>query len=168
MHDQPKYKPYRASALFPDGRSDRPLVPGTIARGHLREDDALYAGKSGDALAETIPLAVTKDLLQRGRVGFDAYCAPCHGRVGDGDGMIVQRGYRRPPSYHIDRLRTAPVGYYYDVITKGFGVMPDYAGQVSVNDRWAITAYIRALQLSQNAVIADVPADKRQELTNGQ
>src|SRR5207245_3964336 len=145
MHDQPKYRPGRVSSFFADGRASRPLVPGTVARGHLDDDALLYAGKSGDAFADTFPFPVSRDVLQRGQERYNIFCSPCHDRVGSGGGMIVLRGYRRPPAFHIDRLRQQPAGYFFDVITRGFGVMPSYAEQIPVRDRWAIVAYVRAL-----------------------
>src|SRR5574341_377496 len=132
MHDQAKYKPFRTSAFFADGRASRPLVPDTVARGHLNNDTLLYSGKVAGAFADELPFPVTRQVLARGRERFDIFCSPCHDRVGTGGGMIVLRGYRRPPSLHIDRLRNQPVGYLYDVITKGFGVMPSYAQQIPV------------------------------------
>jgi Cytochrome C oxidase, cbb3-type, subunit III len=164
MHDQPKHKPLSASELYDDHRSARPAVPGTVARGHLQDDSSYYTGKDGAEPIAALPMVVTEELLQRGQVRFQTFCAPCHGRTGRGDGMIVQRGFKAPPSLHLDRLRLAPVGYFYDVITHGFGAMSDYAAQVPVADRWAITVYVRALQLSQHASLADVPADKRDRL----
>jgi mono/diheme cytochrome c family protein len=164
MHDQPKYKPFHESDFFGDRRSARPLVEGTVARGMLREDTHLYAGKVDGALAETFPFPVTAEVLQRGRERYGIYCTPCHGLAGNGDGMIVSRGYRKPSSFHVDRLRAERPGYFFDVITNGFGAMPDYAAQIPVEDRWAIVGYVRALQLSQNATVADVPAEKRGEL----
>ena len=164
MHDQPKVRPYRESNFFADGLSARPAIPGTVARGELREDDALYLGKVGNQPVDRFPFAIDRATLERGRERYDIYCAPCHDRVGNGLGQVVRRGYRRPPSFHAERLRTAPVGYFYDVITNGFGVMPEYATQVPVRDRWAIIAYLRALQLSQHASLADVPSDVRAKL----
>ncbi len=164
MHDQPKYTPYRQSEFFSAGRAMRPFVPGTVARGTLREDVPFYTGKSGDDFVTEIPVAVTAELLARGRTGFEVFCAPCHGRTGMGDGMIVRRGFKRPSSYHVDRLRQMPIGYYYDVMTNGYGAMSDYASQVPVEDRWAIAAFVRALQLSQYAPAAEVPADRHPEL----
>ena len=164
MHDQPRYKPLAKSTFFDDHRSARPRVPGTVARGHLPGDPALETGKAGTAFVAAVPVPIDLPLLKRGEQRYGIYCAPCHGRVGRGDGMIVRRGYRPPPSFHIDRLRAQPAGYFFDVITAGFGAMPDYAAQVSVPDRWAIVAYVRALQLSQNATMADVPAQRRGEL----
>jgi mono/diheme cytochrome c family protein len=164
MHDQPRFKPLARNAFFADQRSARPLPAGTVARGQLREDEALYTGKVDGAFVEELPVPLTPALLEKGRVRFESFCAPCHGRTGRGDGMVVQRGFKQPPSYHLERLRATPVGYFYDVITNGFGAMSDYAAQVPVEDRWAIAAYVRALQLSQNARLADVPAEKRAEL----
>ena len=168
MHDQPRYKPLARSAFFGDDRSARPRVPGTVARGHLPGDPALETGKTGPAaFVAAVPLPIDMKLLKRGEQRYQIYCTPCHGQVGRGDGMIVRRGYRQPPSFHIDRLRAQPAGYYFDVITAGFGAMPDYAAQIPVPDRWAIVAYVRALQLSQNATVADVPAQRRGELAGG-
>jgi cytochrome c553 len=164
MHDQPKMKPLRGSAFFADKRSARPLVPGTVARGALHEDAAYDTGKSGKDFLVRIPTRVDAALLARGREEFEVFCSPCHGRTGRGDGMVVQRGFKKPPSYHIDRLRQAPVGYFFDVMTSGFGAMSDYAAQIPAQDRWAIAAYVRALQLSQYAPVSDVPPQKRAEL----
>ncbi len=164
MHDQPKFKPLAENPFFADGRSARPRVPGTVARGHLREDDALHTGRVEGRLTETLPVPLTAALVRRGRERFEAFCAPCHGRTGRGDGLVTQRGFKKPSSYHVDRLRGMPVGYFYDVIANGFGAMSDYAAQISVEDRWAVVAYVRALQLSQNARLDDVAADRRGEL----
>jgi mono/diheme cytochrome c family protein len=164
MHDQPKYTAYKRSDFFPDQRSARPLVEGTIAQGHLNEDELLYTGRVGGQPATVFPFAVDAAVMQRGRERYDIFCSPCHGLTGEGDGMVVQRGYRRPPSFHVDRLRHAPPGHLYDVMTNGFGAMPDYAAQIPVRDRWAIAAYTRALQLSQNAAAADLPPDARGRL----
>jgi mono/diheme cytochrome c family protein len=164
MHNQPKYIPLRESTFFPDERSARPLVTGTVARGQLRDDALLYTGKVNGADATVFPFPITDRVMARGQERFNIYCSPCHGETGQGDGMIVRRGYRHPPTYHQDRLRDAPVGHFFDVITNGFGAMPDYAAQIRVDDRWAIIAYVRALQLSEHATIADVPADRRGSL----
>jgi mono/diheme cytochrome c family protein len=164
MHNQPKYVPLRGSTFFGDQQSARPVVAGTVARGQLREDTLLYTGKVDGIDATVFPFAIDERRLRRGQDRFNIYCSPCHARTGEGDGMIVRRGYRRPPSYHDDRLRNAPVGHFFDVITNGFGAMPDYAAQVDVEDRWAIAAYIRALQLSAHARIDDVPAGQRDRL----
>ena len=162
MQDQPKYKPQRPSDFFVDGRSGRPQVEGTVARGDMEEDVAFYEGKNekGDDV-DVFPVAIDKAFLQRGQQRYDIYCSPCHGRIGNGLGMIVRRGFKQPPSYHIERLRTAPVGHLYDVVTNGYGAMLNYAAQVQVRDRWAIVAYIRALQYSQNANINDLSAEAR-------
>jgi hypothetical protein len=167
MHDQPKFIPLRESGFYSDHRSARPLVEGTMARGHLDDDELLNTGKLGGQDATELPWPVTAGMMARGRGRFDIFCAPCHDRAGSGDGMIVRRGYRRPPSYHIDRLRQAPVGHFFDVITNGFGAMPDYRAQVPVPDRWAIVAYIRALQASQHATLDDVPPGERNALAPG-
>ena len=165
MHDQPKYIPLRPSTFFADGRSARPLIEGTVARGHLNDDAALHTGKGADGKPlNDFPFAVTKETILRGQQRFNIYCTPCHDRTGNGNGMIVRRGFRHPPSYHTDRLRQMPNGYFFDVITNGFGAMPDYAAQIPPEDRWAIVSYIRALQLSQQASINDVPADARGQL----
>lgn len=161
MHDQPRYKPLAKSDFYADMRSARQPVEGTVARGQLHEDIYFYTGKIGNNPGDYMPFPVTADVLSRGRERFNVYCAPCHSRMGDGNGMIVQRGYRRPPSYHTERLRKAPLGYFFDVMTNGFGAMPDYASQIPPRDRWDIVAYIRALQLSQGATMADVPAGQK-------
>jgi mono/diheme cytochrome c family protein len=164
MHDAPRYEPLEASAFFANGGASRLPVPNTVARGLLREDELLNTGKVGGQLADVFPMAVTADVMARGQERFNVFCSPCHGRTGEGNGMIVQRGFRQPPSYHELRLREAPAGYFFDVMTNGFGAMQDYAAQVPVADRWAIAAYIRALQLSHAATVDDVPADRRSEL----
>ena len=162
MQDQPKYRPQRPSDFFADGRSERQPVEGTIARGALDEDTAFYEGKDAAGKdIEAFPIAVDKTVILRGQQRFDVYCAPCHGRIGNGLGMIVRRGFKQPPSYHIDRLRNAPVGHLYDVISNGYGAMLNYASQVQPRDRWAIVAYIRALQYSENANINDLPQEAR-------
>ena len=203
MHDQPKYRPLRPIDAFgsiTDGRSARPLVEGTIARGELRDDVEFYSGKlrqsaSGATTAQPqsvpppqtanqqgaqvpaqtyqgfvtdFPMPITAADLDRGQERFNIYCSVCHGRLGDGSGMIVKRGFRKPPSFHDDRLRTAPIGYFFDVATNGFGAMPDYASQIPPDDRWRIIAYIRALQLSQRGSLADVPASERGNLKTDQ
>ena len=167
MQDQPKYIPLRPSTFFADGRSERPLVDGTVARGHLEADTAFYTGKIDGKVVDAFPIPITREVLDRGQQRFNIYCSPCHDRLGTGLGMVVRRGYRRPPSFHIERLRKASVGYIYDVITEGFGAMPDYAAQIEPYDRWAIVAYERALQLSQNASINDVPPEARAQLASG-
>lgn len=161
MQNQPYYRPLRESNFFADKRSARPLIEGTVARGELRADTYFYTGKVGSNDGDFMPFPVTADVLARGQQRYNIYCSPCHSELGDGNGMIVQRGYKRPPSYHSDRLRKAPIGYFFDVMTNGFGAMPDYAEQVPPKDRWAIAAYIRALQLSQGASRADLPAGQQ-------
>jgi hypothetical protein len=161
MQDQPYYRPLRESNFFADKRSARPIIEGTVARGHLDADIYFYTGKIGSNDGDYMPFPVTADVLARGQQRYNIYCSPCHSELGDGNGMIVQRGYKRPPSYHIERLRKAPIGYFFDVMTNGFGAMPDYSVQVDPKDRWAIAAYIRALQLSQGASRADVPAGEQ-------
>jgi hypothetical protein len=167
MADQPRYDPLEPSTLWADGMSARPLPPNTVPReewGRIILDDRLYTGQVNGEYAESIPLPVTEAFLLRGQERYNIFCSPCHGRAGDGQGMIVQRGFPAPPSFHTERLRAEPVGYYYDVITNGFGVMYSYASRVPPRDRWAIIAYIRALQLSQNVPLEDLPAEVRQEL----
>ena len=164
MHDAPRYEPLEASAFFDNGGSARTLVANTVPRGYLREDEFLYTGRVSGQFANMFPMAVTADVMARGQERYNVFCSPCHGRTGVGNGMIVQRGFRQPPSYGEQRLRDAPAGYFFDVMTNGFGAMQDYAAQVPVADRWAIVAYIRALQLSMNATVADVPADRRSDL----
>jgi len=166
MSDQPKYRPLRESDFFSDGRSARPALEGTVARGHLRVNNPFYTGRENGDLLDNVPVPLTKELLEHGRERFDIFCTPCHGYVGDGYGMVVQRGFQRPPSYHIDRLREMPDGYFFDVITHGKGAMASYASRVPTRDRWAITAYVRALQLSQGAKMDDVPPGERQRLMN--
>jgi len=159
MHVQPRVNPLAKSDFFPDQRSARPLVEGTVPRGHLHEDTYFYTGKIGGTPGDTMPFPVTKEVLERGRERYNIFCAPCHSRLGDGNGFVPSRGFaRKPPSYHIPRLQKAPVGYFFDVITEGFGTMPDYSSQIPTRDRWNIVAYVRALQLSQKATMADVPA----------
>jgi mono/diheme cytochrome c family protein len=157
MHNQPKYRGLRPSVFFADGSSARPLIEGTVARGTLEEDEAFFTGKNGKEDVKELPIAVDEKVLNRGQERFDIYCGPCHDRTGSGNGMVVQRGYRQPPSFHIDRLRQAAPGHFFDVMTNGFGAMPDYRVQTSARDRWAIVAYIRALQLSQHAAPSDIP-----------
>src|SRR5947209_7820417 len=157
MQVQPRLNPMAKSDFYPDQRSARSPVEGTVARGDLREDTYFYSGKIGNNPGDYMPFPVNQDVMLRGRERFNIYCAPCHSRLGDGNGTIAQRGFRRPPSFHIERLRKAPLGYFFDVMTHGFGAMPDYASQISARDRWSIVAYIRALQLSQNATKAEVP-----------
>jgi hypothetical protein len=168
MHIQPKYLPYDPTTFFDDGRSERPPVPGTVARGHLRLDELLYTGKENGVESNRFPFPITHEDLERGRQRFNIYCTPCHDYTGSGRGVIVLRGFPPPPSYHIDRLREAPVGHFFDVMTNGFGSMYSYASRIDPEDRWRIAAYIRVLQLSQHATLQDVPADERQKLAQPQ
>jgi mono/diheme cytochrome c family protein len=164
MHDAPRYEAFEASATFADNRASRTAPAGTVARGWLREDEALYTGKIAGQPVDQFPFAIGHEELARGQQRFNIYCTPCHGRIGDGNGMVVQRGLRQAASFHQDRLRQEKAGYFFDVITNGFGAMQGYAEQVPVRDRWLIVAYLRALQLSQHAKVDDVPADRRSEL----
>jgi mono/diheme cytochrome c family protein len=165
MFLQPSEKPLERSEFFRDNKmASRPLPAYTVAREHLNDDEAFYSGTMGTNLVTTFPFPVTREVLVRGQERFDIYCAPCHGRTGDGNGMVPQRGYSVPPSYHIDRLRTAPVGHFFDVISRGYGVMYSYGSRVEPVDRWAIVAYIRALQLSHTATISDVPEQELSQL----
>jgi hypothetical protein len=164
MHDQPRLDPLEVNSFFKDGRASRPVLAGTIPRGHLRVDEHLYIGQVGGELVGTFPFAITKPILERGRERYDIFCSPCHDQTGSGHGMIVERGFRAPTTFHIPWLREAPVGHFFDVITNGLGAMYDYADRISPRDRWAIVAYIRVLQLSQNSTIDDVPANQRSQL----
>ena len=164
MAEQPRCGPLEASAFFADERCARPLVEGTVARSYLHQDEHLYAGKVDGRPADTLPFPVTRPLLERGQERFNVYCTPCHDQLGSGQGMIVRRGFSPPPSLHIERLRLAPVGHFFDVMTNGYGAMPNYRKQISPDDRWAIAAYMRALQLSQYATLAEVPDEARQQL----
>jgi mono/diheme cytochrome c family protein len=161
MQNQPYQRPLTESEFYADKRSARPLVEGVVARGDQRADTYFYTGKIGKDDGNYMPFPVTAEVMARGQQRFNIYCSPCHGEAGDGNGMIVQRGLKRPPSYHNERLRKAPVGYFFDVMTNGFGAMLDYSQQVSPQDRWAIAAYIRALQLSQGATQADIPSGQQ-------
>jgi len=159
MQVQPKQNPLVRSDFFPDHRSERPLIEGTVARNQLHEDTYLYTGKIAGNFGDYMPFPLTKEVLERGRQRYDIYCSPCHSLVGDGKGFVPSRGFSRlPPSYHTPRLQKAPLGYLFDVISNGYGNMPDYRSQIPAEDRWKIVAYVRALQLSQNATKADVPA----------
>ncbi len=164
MHDAAKYEPLEISPFFKDHRASRQLIPGTIARGQLKEDKLLFTGKNGDAISDTFPFPVTAGVLARGRERFNIYCTPCHSRIGDGNGMIAQRGYKHPPSFHDERLRAMVPGYFFQVMTNGFGVMPSYSLQVAAEDRWAIAAYIKALQLSHHASVQDLTSEERVRL----
>jgi mono/diheme cytochrome c family protein len=164
MGSQPRYDPLEPSAFFVDGQSARQPVPGTVARGQLPSDGLLLAGTENGRPADRFPFPITRDVLVRGRDRFEVFCAPCHGRTGSGDGMVVRRGFIPPPSFHTDVLRQAPVGHLFEVATDGLGAMPSYAAQVPARDRWSIVAYIKALQLSQHADVGALPADLQQQL----
>lgn len=165
MHVQPRYEPEDPSTFFADGRSERPPVEGTVARGQLRTDELLYTGRVNGAVADIFPFAITASDLSRGRERYNIYCSPCHDYTGGGKGMIVQRGFPSPPSFHLERLRQAPAGHFFEVMTNGLGLMYSYASRISPEDRWRIAAYIRALQLSQHGSAGDVPGFERSTLT---
>lgn len=165
MQNEPKSIPLRESMFFKNGSSARDLVQDTVARGTVDDDAAFYTGRNGTTEVDTLPFPLTAEVLDRGQQRFNIYCTPCHDMTGSANGMIVRRGYKQPPSYHIDRLRAAPIGHFFYVMTNGFGAMPDYKVQIMPRDRWAIAAYIRALQLSQHATLADVPQGDRQKLS---
>ena len=164
MYNQPKYEALESSQFFADGRSSREPVEGTVAQGQMRLDTHYFEGKVNGEPATTLPVPLTAELLERGRQRFDIFCSPCHDRTGAGNGMIVQRGLKQPPSFHQVRLREAPIGYFFDVMTNGFGAMYSYASRIPVQDRWAIAAYVRALQFSQNAVFDQLPEQDQKQL----
>jgi hypothetical protein len=166
MHIQPKYLPYEPTDFFADGRSERQPVPGTVARGQLRLDELMFSGRENGVVVDKFPFPITKADLDRGRERYNVYCTPCHDYTGTGRGMIVQRGFPQPPSYHIQRLRDAPAGHFFEVMTNGFGAMYSYAARVEPADRWRIAAYIRVLQLSRDAKIDDVPESERANLSH--
>lgn len=165
MDTDPKYEAMEPSSFFADGRSARAPVPGTVARGELKLDTAYYQGRTGDSFVNTFPSPVSRTTLLRGRERFNIFCSPCHGLLGDGNGVIVQRGMRGPVNFHEQRFIKAPVGYFFQVITNGRGGMYPYGYRIPPDDRWAIIAYIRALQLSQDATLNDVPPEARSGLT---
>jgi mono/diheme cytochrome c family protein len=164
MANQPRYDPLEASDFCADGMSARPRIEGTVARGELSADPFFDTGKVNGAVTDGFPIPITIEVINRGHERYDIYCSECHSRTGDGNGMIPARGYRRPPSFHTETLRTATTGHIFDVMTNGFGAMPPYGKMIPPRDRWAIVAYIRALQLSQHATVADVPANDRAQL----
>lgn len=168
MQDQPRYKPLSADRFFPDLRSARPIPRGTIARDELDDLDVVHTGLANGAFTSQFPIAITKPVLLRGQERYNIFCTPCHGFLGDGSGMIAKRGFKWPADLHTDRLRNAPPGYLFQVVSNGYGAMPAYRDQISPRDRWDILAYVRALQLSQSASITDVPAAGRQELESRQ
>ena len=166
MYDQEKYEAHEATTFFKDGLTSRAPIEGTVARGGLRLDTHLYEGKVNGELATTLPPSIefNRALLERGQQRYNIYCTPCHDRTGSGNGIVVQRGLKQPPSLHQDRLRNAAIGYYFDVITNGFGSMFSYASRIPVNDHWAVAAYIRALQFSQEAAYDELPAEDQRQL----
>jgi mono/diheme cytochrome c family protein len=164
MHDNPRFEPLEATSLFPDGRSSRPRVPGTVARGERTWDAHLMEGRVNGEPATTFPFEITRAVLDRGRQRFEIHCSPCHDRAGTGQGIVVERGLKRPPSLHVERLRQAAPGYVFDVITRGFGSMYDLSDRIVPEDRWAIVAYVRALQRSRNARLEDVSEAARTRL----
>jgi mono/diheme cytochrome c family protein len=168
MMNQPKAKPLSESDFFSNQANARPIPPHTVERGDARENAAFYTGLTNGTYITQLPVKLTPELLGRGRERFDAICAECHDRTGSGSGMVVQRGFPQPPSYHVPRLRNAPIGHFFDVITNGYGVMYSYAAHVQPEDRWAIAAYIRALQLSHNMKAAELPSLEQQKLENEQ
>ena len=167
MGTQPRGTPLEPNTFFRDGQSARPVVGGTVPSNYTRSNQRVETPPAFDSKADSLPFPLTKEVLDRGRERFNIYCVACHGTIGYGDGIVVQRGLSRPPSYHEDRLRQAPLGHFYDVMTNGFGAMGSYAAQVEPKDRWAIAAYIRALQVSQRASLDDVPPEKRSQLDQG-
>lgn len=167
MFNQPKSNPLRESNFFSDGAASRPIPPHTVSRDELQNDDSFYTGMIGTNLVADFPIKITHEVLERGRQRFEINCVPCHGETGEGNGIVVQRGFPAPPSYHIERLRTAPIGHFFDVMTHGYGAMYSYANRVTPEDRWAIAAYIRALQLSEHAALGDVPTNDISKLTCG-
>jgi hypothetical protein len=165
MDQQQKYLPFQKSNFFENGSGMRMPVLGTVARGQLREDDAYFTGKNEDgSFIKTNPLQITMSVLKRGQQRYNIYCAPCHDQTGSGKGIVIKKGFLPPPSFHLDRIKVFPDGYYFDVITNGIRNMPSYKAQVPVDDRWAIVSYLRALQRSQSATINDVPEDIRSEI----
>ncbi|MBV8780448.1 MAG: cytochrome c [Phycisphaerae bacterium] len=161
MSQQPRFQPYQESVSFSDNASERPLVAGTVIHGQPRTDELLYQGTVNGRVSTDFPFQITHSDLERGRVQFNIFCSVCHGQTGEGNGMIVQRGFTPPPSYHIDRLRNAPVGHFFQVISNGYGAMYSYNERIKPDDRWRIAAYIRALQLSQNAPPSALSDDQK-------
>ncbi len=168
MYDQARYEPYDASPMFEDGTSSRLLPEGTVSRSRGEVSEVFFTGQGENGLATELPLELTEAVLQRGQERYNIYCSPCHNYSGNGEGMIVQKGFVQPTSFHDPRLKAAPVGYFFQVITNGFGRMYSYASRVPPEDRWAIAAYIRTLQYSQAAPVADLPEDVRERLEKAQ
>jgi len=168
MRDQPRVDPYEPSTFFDNEQSAQLPVDDTVPVNEARTDDMLYTGQVDGQYAEAFPFLITKEGLEYGRQRYDIYCAPCHGYTGDGDGMIVQRGFKEPPTFNQDRLREAAPGYFFYAISNGFGVMPSYANRIPVHDRWLIVAYVKALQLSQHASVTELPADDQAKVEAAQ
>jgi hypothetical protein len=164
MYQQQKFKTYTVNPFFPDSLSERQLVPGTVVHKEMQDDEILNTGMVNGKPSDIFPFPVTREVLLRGKDRFNSFCTPCHGQLGDGNGMVVQRGFPAPPSYHTDSVRVLPVGFYVDVMTKGFGRMYPFSARIHPRDRWAIAAYIRALQMSQHAVVAELPEDQRRRI----
>lgn len=164
MHDQPRYEPLESSTFFADGRSARQIPPHTVAWGALDDTDSFHTGAANGNYLASVPLPVTIALLHHGQEQFDIYCSPCHGLLGNGDGMVARRGFLNPANLQSERVRSAPPGYLYQVISNGYLAMPDHRDQIQVEDRWAIVAYLRALELSRGATLADVPPAERGQL----
>jgi mono/diheme cytochrome c family protein len=164
MYDQPKYLPYRRSEIFTDKRSVRAPIPGTIARGHLQDDELRYAGKVNGQVVDLFPFAIQKEDLALGQIRYNTYCTPCHDKLGTGNGMVVQRGYAIPPTFHQERLRKSPAGHFFDVISNGWGSMPSYGDLVFADDRWRIAAYVRALQMSQEIPLSSLTQQEQRKL----
>lgn len=168
MANQPKAKPLSESDFFSNQANARPIPAHAVERGGARENAAFYTGRTDGTYVTQLPVKLTPELLARGQQQFDAMCAECHDRTGSGNGMVVQRGFPQPPSFHVDRLRNAPIGHFFDVVTKGYGVMYPYAARVEPKDRWAIAAYIRALQLSHHVQASDLTPAEQKKLENRQ
>ncbi len=164
MRDQPRLDAFEQSSFFEDGMASRPPVEGTVAQGHLRDDDHLYTGKVNGVFVRSYPFQVNEATLRRGQERYNIYCAVCHNTTGTGDGIIVRRGFKPPPSFHEERLRRLPEGYFFDIITNGFGFMSGYAAELAAEDRWAVIAYIRTLQRSQHTSLADLTPEEIEEL----
>lgn len=168
MYDQPRYEDNEPSSFFQDGRAMRPPVDNTVAMGTFDPDSALFTGRIDGELATELPMELTAELLERGQTRYNAYCMPCHGMAGDGNGVIAYRGGIQVPGFHNDRLRNVEIGYFFDVITNGVNRMYSYAARIPPEDRWAVAAYVRALQLSQNANVTDLNAEEQQQLEGNQ
>jgi len=168
MYNESRYKTYAPSSFFDDGSSARPSVEGAVSHGEYYDDPLMTTGYVNGKLSNQFPFPMTKEILTRGQERYNIFCAVCHDQVGTGRGMVVQRGFPQPPSFHIDRLKMAPNGYYFDVMTNGMGKMYSYSARIPVKDRWAIVAYVRALQRSQNSRLSDVPLQNQNNLSEDQ